>query len=457
MSILSRRMATALLVVVAAVLLPALPSVDALNSQNPPQGASGKANLFRNEQSSTSTTARHFKTTYEFGYADQLIPEPLGINQHKMLSPTDFKTQKQLENFVEGRWRRSKPEKSFGEKMLGRTYVIDPYGPSTEIEHQVRTFEDEIEDDEYRLYIGQSFGEKITERNYKVDPHGHSEMKADTEFKPHKFKYYSMLGLDNLASQDEIRNSYRRLVKLYHPGKYLDWVRLEDHALEHYATLTSPFHHPFCRRQSRQGYDRTIQFAQSRLRSLDGPHLESPIWYVYNSMCLANRITLQKMRSSLSPAVFCLFLFTADKYGRKGLGTSAASDKLKVTGQVGENVGFRKKIIGSYKVVKADAGDVKWKGSHGGPAFQVVSFGTAPLRERTLGSSRDQNSSPMQMVMAVAYKKPPMRDLYQVLSVPRQANLDEIQHAYKVLSKRYDPGKNERCLEIVNSIPNELE
>ena len=130
-----------------------------------------------------------------------------------------------------------------------------------------------------------------------------------------------------------------------------------------------------------------------------------------------------------------------DKYGRKGLGTSAASDELKTRGK---NINTTpKRIVSSYVVAKSDAGDVKWKGSHGGPPYEVVAFGTAPISERALGSSRDRSvQSPSSSLVMDGPKKIPMRDLYQILSVQRGASEGEIKYAYEFMSKRYDPGTN---------------
>jgi curved DNA-binding protein CbpA len=130
--------------------------------------------------------------------------------------------------------------------------------------------------------------------------------------------------------------------------------------------------------------------------------------------------------------IVVLFYQLLDKYGKKGLGTSAASDKLKAKGKKS----FPRRITSTYKMAQSDMGDVKWYG--GSP------FGTIPLCERTFGSSREGVAGGSSMTIAASKNKgPPRRDLYQLLSLSRKASLEEITQKHKLLSKRYDPEHKE--------------
>lgn len=84
------------------------------------------------------------------------------------------------------------------------------------IRKQLDAFADD--DEERRLYVGVSLGDKMN-RDYVLDGNGY-EMRAKQE-RTFQLKYYKMLGLDSLASQEEIKQSYRRLAKLYHPGTFV--------------------------------------------------------------------------------------------------------------------------------------------------------------------------------------------------------------------------------------------
>lgn len=79
-----------------------------------------------------------------------------------------------------------------------------------------KQLDDFADEDDFRMYVGTSLGENM-KRDYVIDTQGH-EMKEENQQAPH-LPYYKMLGLTMAASQDEIKQSYRRLAKLYHPGK----------------------------------------------------------------------------------------------------------------------------------------------------------------------------------------------------------------------------------------------
>jgi hypothetical protein len=159
-----------------------LSSTDALNLNGEPSFSRRRPGQIHPNESSASRTARPSQVKkFEFGHADQLASEP-------------------------------------GKATGSRAKKKDAFATDRLVRRQLDDLAAEDDDDDMRIYVGTSLGENM-KRDYVIDPHGY-EMGDHNEFRPPQLRYYKMLGLTMAASLDVIKRSYRRLAKLYHPGRY---------------------------------------------------------------------------------------------------------------------------------------------------------------------------------------------------------------------------------------------
>lgn len=120
-----------------------------------------------------------------------------------------------------------------------------------------------------------------------------------------------------------------------------------------------------------------------------------------------------------------------DRYGRRGIGTSAASDVIHANGIAPTQ---QRKSYPAYQVAQSDSADVCWKGSGTSKRVDML-----PKRsQQTLFQSMNKNLIPP--TAAPIRSRKPMRDLYSILGLQRQAKDDEIWHAYNSLKDQFDPG-----------------
>lgn len=95
---------------------------------------------------------------------------------------------------------------------------------------------------------------------------------------PPELNFYKVLGVSRTADEGEIKRSYRRLAKLYHPGEYRPDYRDPYIVLLAAAGDISICHiHSCCRCQSRKRYNRAVPSFEPRLRSTFGSRTEEEL------------------------------------------------------------------------------------------------------------------------------------------------------------------------------------
>jgi curved DNA-binding protein CbpA len=132
------------------------------------------------------------------------------------------------------------------------------------------------------------------------------------------------------------------------------------------------------------------------------------------------------------------------KYGRRGVGTSAASDATTTENVRADYYGTGKSYFQTQQVARSDSGDVTWKGSRGDSPFHRVIVDSSKSA-RTLHASRRKAVEKAHIMTQPAAE----RDYYAVLSVHKLANDEDIRRAYKRLSQLYYDGKFRLMLQNV--------